>query len=118
MQIRVICSGVGLGTMGGARPALSVAAPAVSDPHQSLADCEDWEHRSQESDTSDNPCVSPPAVRAEEQGGLTFATAGARRAGPELVVLRVSVFFSVGSYANVQGNRRRNSNAAILKEFY
>jgi hypothetical protein len=65
--IRVICSGVVLGTVIGARPALSVAAPAGSDPHQSLADCEDWKHRAQESATSDNPCVSPPAVRAEEE---------------------------------------------------
>jgi hypothetical protein len=56
-----------LSTVIGAMPALSVASPAVSDSNPPLADCQDWEHRSQESATAYNPCVTPPPVRTEEE---------------------------------------------------
>ena len=64
--IRVLCSSVVLGTVGGALPALGVAAPAASDPPQTSVDCEEWQQRHEGADPADNPCVSRRAFRAEE----------------------------------------------------
>ena len=65
--IRVICSGVVLGTVAGAVPVLGVAAPAASDSHQTSVECEEWQQRHQGVDPTGGPCDSQPAVRAEEE---------------------------------------------------
>jgi len=65
--IRVICSGVVLGSVMSARPTLSVPPPSMSTPIQSHVDCEEWEHRTKGVDATDSPCDSQQTFRAEEE---------------------------------------------------
>jgi hypothetical protein len=53
-------------TLGGALPALSVAAATASNPPQTSVDCEEWQSRHEGADPADTPCGSQRTFRAEE----------------------------------------------------